>query len=322
MAHRYDITLEQQLTRKFVLSVAYVGTLGRNLLRFTTPNLGPASNLAPSAFDVFQEQFPIPLTSGRVLPPARPVAGVGAINQFETTATSHYNSLQIELRGRFRGSMQLGAAYTLSKATDDASDVFDLAGAPALPQNSLTLNGERGPANFDSRHRLSYDFVYDVPETGANRAVRALLRGLQLAGTGSVYTGQPFTVNSIFDVNLDGNLTDRLNTTNGIMNTGNREQPLRLTVDPITLLAPIGQDGAINRNTFRAGTILDLDLAMSKRIGLGAGRSLLGRADIFNLTNRTNFGIPGRFLEAPGFGLSNRTVTPARRIQLGIKYLF
>jgi hypothetical protein len=257
-----------------------------------------------------------------VLPPARPVAGVGAINQFETTANSLYDSLQIELRGRFRRSLELGAAYTLSKTTDDVSDVFDLAGAPALPQNSVTKKGERGPANFDSRHRLSYDFVYDVPAMGANRALRMLLRGLQVAGTGSVYTGQPFTVNSIFDVNLDGNLTDRLNATNGIAHTGDRSQPLRLTVDPITLLARVGQDGAITRNTFRAGSILDLDLAISKRLDLGGGRRLLCRADIFNLTNRTNFGIPGRFLEAPGFGLSNQTVTPARRIQLGIKYLF
>jgi hypothetical protein len=31
--------------------------------------------------------------------------------------------------------------------------VFEQEGTPALPQNSLTLAGERGPANFDARHR-------------------------------------------------------------------------------------------------------------------------------------------------------------------------
>src|SRR5262249_13677610 len=157
-------TVEQQLARNLVLSVAYVGTLGRHLLRFTTPNLGPASTLVPSAFQVFQEQFAIPEALGRVLPPSRPVAGVGAIDQFETTANSRYDSLQIEMRGRFRQNLQYQAAYTLSKATDDVSDVFDLAGAPALPQNSRTLAGERGPANFDSRHRFSYGLIYDVPK--------------------------------------------------------------------------------------------------------------------------------------------------------------
>jgi hypothetical protein len=222
MAHHYNITIEQQLAKNAVLSVAYVGTIGHHLLRFTTPNLGPASTLVPGAFTVFQELLPVPEALGRVLPPARPVSGVGAINRFETTATSRYDSLQLQVRGRFRQSLQYQAAYTLSKTRDDVSDVFDLAGAPALPQNSLTFSGERGPAGFDARHRFSYEFIYDVPQ-----AIRPVARSSfpartdsRLAGTGRFSTGQPFTVNSIFDVNLDGNLTDRLNTTNGLVVTG------------------------------------------------------------------------------------------------------
>ena len=59
--------------------------------------------------------------------------------------------------------MQFQLSYNLSKATDDVSDVFDLAGASALPQNSLTFAGERGPANFDARHRITYNFIYTFP---------------------------------------------------------------------------------------------------------------------------------------------------------------
>jgi len=43
---------------------------------------------------------------------------------------------------------------------------------------------------------------------------------------------------------------------------------------------------------------------------------------VFNFINRANFAIPVRFLEAPGFGRSVDTVTPGRRIQLALKYLF
>jgi hypothetical protein len=84
-------------------------------------------------------------------------------------------------------------------------------------------------------------------------------------------SGQPFTVNSIFDVNLDGNLTDRLNTTSGLVRTGNRQQPLLLTVAPATLLAPVGSNGAVTRNTFRAGGLVELDLAASKRVQISGG---------------------------------------------------
>jgi len=193
-----------------------------------------------------------------------------------------------------------------------------------LPQDSMTLAGERGPANFDARHRFGYYMVYDLPTRAKRGALqRFLLNGLQIASTGRFYTGQPFTVNSIFDVNLDGNLTDRLNTTQGIVVTGNGRQPLLVTTaNTQSLLAPVGQDGAIGRNTFRAGDIINVDLAMIKRLDFSKGRSLIFRTDVFNITNRANFGTPVRFLEAPGFGQATNTVTPGRRIQFSAKYSF
>jgi hypothetical protein len=322
-ATHYDLMIEQQLDRNLVVSAAYVGTQGRHLLRFTTPNLGPASTIVPSSLGVFQDQFANPAVRGRVRAPSRPVAGVGAINRFETTANSSYNSLQIQLRGRWRRSLQYQAAYTLSSANDDVSDVFDLAGAPALPQDSMTFSGERGPANFDSRHRLAYGLIYDFPKAGDNNLIlRALTNDVQVSSTGRLSAGQPFTVNSIFDVNLDGNLTDRLNTTNGLVNTGNRRQPLLLTVPSSALLAPVGSNGAVGRNTFRAGGLVELDLAASKRIQFTGGQALHFRIEIFNVINRANFGIPVRYLEAPGFGQATSTTTPGRRVQFSLKYSF
>jgi hypothetical protein len=321
MAHHFAFTYEQQLSRNLVMSTAYVGTRANHLLRFTTPNLGPGLTLVPLAFDVFQEIFTVPQFSGRAIIPNRPDKTIGAINIFETTASSRYDSLQIQLHGRLRDSMQYQMSYNLSRATDDVSDVFDLAGASALPQNSLTFSGERGPANFDARHRFTYNFIYSFAYY--EKGVRWLLRGLQIAGIGRFQTGQPFTVNSTIDVNLDGNLTDRLNTLNGIVVTGDRSQPLRLTTDnTFSLLAPFGQDGSVTRNTFRAGNLLELDLSLIKNFSMGATRRLIFRTDIFNFLNRANFGVPVRFLEAPAFGKATSTVTPGRRIQFSLKFSF
>ncbi len=145
----------------------------------------------------------------------------------------------------------------------------------------------------------------------------------QIAGTGKFNTGQPFTVNTIFDINQDGNLTDRLNSTRFITETGNGRQPLLLAnVDTTTLLAPFGQDGVVPRNSFRAGSLLDLDLSFVKRFVIREGQTLQFRTDIFNFINRANFGIPVRFLEAPSFGKAVDTVTPGRRIQFALKYIF
>lgn len=243
---------------------------------------------------------------------------------YESSARSRYDSLQVQVRGRFRRATQYQISYTLAKAVDDVSDIFDLAGAPALPQNSLTLAGERGPANFDVRHRLTYNFFTALLDfKQRSRPFRLFFGGWQLEGTGTLYSGQPFTVNSIFDVNLDGNLTDRLDNTNGLEITGDRRQPLRLTTaDPTTMLAPIGQDGRVPRNTFRAGNVIDVNLSISKHFNFPGGQTFLLRADIFNFINRANFGVPVRWLGAIDFGQATDTITPARRIQLEIKFSF
>ena len=321
MAHQFGVTFEQQLNSNILVSAAYTGTRANHLLRFATPNLGPGLTLVPTSFSVFQEIFRVPEFFGRALIPERPIERVGSINIFETAASSRYDSLQLQVHGRLRQTMQYQLSYTLSKATDDVSDVFDLAGASALPQNSFTFAGERGPANFDARHRVTYNFIYTFADNG--KGIRSLLSGLQIASIGRFQTGQPFTVNSTIDVNLDGNLTDRLNTLDGIVVTGDRSQPLRLTTgNTLSLLAPFGEDGQITRNTFRAGSVLELDLALIKSFSIGASRRLIFRTDVFNVINRANFGVPVRFLEAPGFGKATSAVTPGRRIQFSLKFSF
>jgi hypothetical protein len=343
-AHHYSFSIEQQLGLNTVASIAYVGTLGRNLLRFTTPNLGPNIVLDP-------RQFPPPPTSstdpvlfvpifvGFTLSPGfrpgrdpalnyRPAAvggatGVGAVNLFVTDAESRYDSLQLQLRGRLYQAAQYQVNYTFAKAIDDVSDVFDLAGAPALPQNSFTFAGERALANFDARHRVSYTFIYEFPNSATySRAYRALLGGLQLASTGQFQTGQPFTVNTIFDINLDGNLTDRLNTSAGITETGSRSQPLRVTGDRAAFLARPGEDGRVARNTFSAAYFLLANLAVIKDFPINEQQRVTFRAEFFNFSNFANYGIPVRYLEAPAFGQATETVTPGRRIQFALKYAF
>ncbi len=326
VAHHYSLTFEQQINAQTTLSLAYTGTVGHYLLRSTTPNLGPAITIAPTAFTVITQNsnppIPRPQFLGRVNLPGRPVAGVGAVNLFDSTARSRYNSFQLQLRGRLRPVVDYQLAYTLGRANDDVSDVFELAGAPALPQNSLTFAGEWGPANFDVRHRLSYSLSIKLPPL-QHKLARSLADGLQVISTGTWQTGQPFTVNSIFDINLDGNLTDRLDTTNGLLVTGDRRQPLKLkVVNPLGLLAPFGRDGRIGRNTFRAGNVLDLNLSVDKRLRIMGTQNLSLRVDVFNFINRANFGVPVRWLEAPGFGQATTTVTPARRLQFGLKYSF
>jgi hypothetical protein len=340
MAYHYSYTVEQPLPHNMVASFAYVGTLGRNLLRFNTPNAGPffnpfVNNIQPGV--VGPGGGRVPQLVGGVIFPIRPVrlsnninsfSDVGAANVFETVGRSRYDSAQAQLRGRLQNDrFQYQLAYTYSKSFDNVSDVFDLAGAPALPQDFATFAGEYARSNFDAPHRFSYNFLYNFGRAKSREGVsRALLNGLQISGTGQVQSGQPFTVNSILDVNTDGNLTDRLDNTNNLVVTGDRSQPLQLTTSDRfalrAMLANLGFSGRVPRNSFRAGNVVLLNLAVTKTFSVGEHHNFVFRAEAFNFINRTNFGIPVRVLEAQGFGRATDTVTPNRRIQFALKYSF
>ena len=244
---------------------------------------------------------------------------------FESSASSSYNSLQGEIRKRYSHYFQFGIAFTYSHAFDDVSDFLDTAGAFALPQNSQ-LRSERASSSYDARLRLASHFVIDIPRDLPFIKLSKDLGGWQIGGVIVNQTGQPFTVNSAFDINRDGNLTDRLNSTAGLTIGGGGDRRIKLSldpgVDPQSLLAKDGADGSVGRNTFRANGIGSVDLSVTKVLNLNERYKFLLRTEIYNLFNRTHFAIPERILESPAFGASTRTTIPARMIQLLLKFDF
>jgi hypothetical protein len=248
---------------------------------------------------------------------------------FEGTANSNYHSLQAQLRGRIGRSLQVVSSFTYSHAIDDASDFFDTFGSPALPQNSFRRD-ERGSASYDIRTRVVSHFVWDVSR---GRAGRWLARW-QLSGIHTLQSGQPFTVNTIYDWNGDGNLTDRLDNTVGLIdNPSGASRPVRLALAPgvstFQMLATtrdqtgslVFRDGRLGRNAFRGFSLHNLDLALSKHLPWRE-RNLEFRAEAFNVFNSPHFGLPERWLESPAFGAATTTVSPARTLQVALKFAF
>jgi len=341
-AFHFNLQVERELFGDYLVSLAYVGSRGLKLTRFRTPNGGLNSvtvPLDPLGVTLSREREKRVLPA-QALPPlfgrpnalTRPIPGLGAFTIFDSSASSTYHSLQASVTKRFSKGWQMTGAYTWSHAIDDVSDVFDLAGAFTLPQNDGNLRAERGDANFDVRHRFALSTLSDVPFLGrfnnASGAKRVLLGGWQLASISTFQTGQPFTVNTSFDINLDGNLTDRIDTTSGLNQIDSRQQRLSLTGLSTALLPKNAQghfelrDGAVGRNTFRASGVAKTDLTLIKNFRVKEGRDLVLRIEAFNLLNRTHFSIPVRILEAPSFGRSVSTSLNPRQVQFALKYVF
>ncbi|MEK6322317.1 MAG: carboxypeptidase-like regulatory domain-containing protein [Acidobacteriota bacterium] len=340
-AQQWHLTLERELLRHYAVSLGYVGTRGTKLTLLTTPNLGP--NVTPSIqfatnFANFPAGFalPPPLVLAECtrfqdnkkcsIQPNRPEPSLGAYQIFKNAASSNYHALQVEARSRYRHGYAFTVAYTWSHSIDDVSDVFPIAGAPTLPQNSFNLGLERASSNFDVRHRFATSLIWDLPfyRNAESGAAWRWFGGWQLASIFQSYTGQPFTLNLPNDANLDGNLTDRPSNTDGLLfSSGHGRQKVAIaTGRTVADFFVLGRNGSVGRNTVRGDSFVNWDVALNKRFAFTESQRLDFRAEFFNALNRANFGIPIRTLGSPGFGSSVETANPARIVQFVLKYSF
>ncbi len=319
IAQQWHLTVEREIAPQMVVSAGYVGTRGSNLTRISTPNLGPANTPLVQTGNVTYydpNRYTEPallLNTPKLLLPTRPTSAIGSYQIFENAASSNYHALQIEATQRSGRHFNYTLAYTWSHAIDAVSDIFPISGAPIVAQSQRNPQSERGNANFDLRHRFTSSLMWDIPK----------FNGWQLAAIAQAQTGQPFTITLPIDANLDGNLSDRPATLQGLQIVNGQRERIRLA-SGVTLndFLVQGKDGGIGRNTLRGAGFVNLDVALGKTIRFAEQRNLVIKAEVFNLFNRANFGLPVRTLDAPGFGSAVGTVNPARMLQLAVKFNF
>ncbi len=253
-------------------SLAYVGTQGIHLPRFTTPNGGFIS--APLLLSSVSQ----PLTVFD-LPPygRRPVPSLGAFTVMENSASSSYHSMQLSVLRRSAGGLDFRSSWTWSHAMDEVSDMFDARSFFALPEDIRQPNKDRASANFDVRHRVSGIVSWNG------------FRQWDLSLTAEYQTGQPYTINTVVDRNGDGNLTDR---------------------------------PGIGRNTTRAPGVRTVDAAIRRRFSRSSKLQIEAGAEIFNILNLRNLGVPVRILESPGFRSSFDTALDPRAVRVTTKFSF
>ena len=320
---QFNAGVQRALPGSWDVFVGYVGSRGRNLLR-----LGDA-NLAPETIVNGVKTY-----SGT----SRRNPNFGPIFQRATDARSFYDSLQVSIMKRYSRGLRGQVSYTLAKSTDDSSGLnsqdFDNNVQYILDWYDPTY--DRGRSAFQARQNLTFNWSWDVPARSSFSGLAAhLLKGWQLNNVTTLQSGQPFTVRLGF--NRSGNL----NTTGFSMNErpdlkpGFSDNPILGGPDRYWdinafALPAAGTRGNLGRNTLTGPGLVNVDLSLIKSFPLAAQRSLQARIEIFNLLNRANFAVPsGRIAftnaagdVAPNWGRITSTVTTARQVQLGVKYLF
>jgi len=358
---QWNLTVQRDLGRKWVLEVGYVGTKGTHLRE--TRDAIQSVNATPS------NPFVVTTTSGQSFTitnntfsnaiartPTPGLNGYSGYQIFANDAYSIYHSLQATVSRRWgRGYVQ--AAYTFSKNID-ATSTGNTANNTAFNDES-TINASRGISDFNRPQVLKISYVYELPFFDhASGFSHTALGGWSVSGVTSFQSSLPFSVldsnggNAFLGagtspVSADlapgaaigsgmssGSVTQRLS---GWLNpaaftTAPQLYPNTCKTNPDFCTTGFGNLG---RNIYRGPFQQNWDFSLIKHIKLGERQDLRFAADFFNLWNHPNFGTPlvtdyeqylawagGPQTSSDPFGrIVNTTGTP-RLIQFSLRWSF
>jgi hypothetical protein len=272
--HQYDFILEHQLMTNTVVSVAYIGSLGRHLPTFYDLNNARTGSTNYTVVDgpAAGTNFTLPLYT-RVVRFPNSTNGP-AMTRIQSTVKSDYNALVLKGERRFTDGLQFQASYTLasSRDTNQNSATFTQTNSP---YDILDGSYDRGPSNFDTRHRFVASAVwspnfYDGPRRSIGNYV---LNGWTVSPVFNYFSGRPFDA-QVGGTSLNGSF-------------GANFFPV------------------YGRNSERLPALTNIDLRLSKRFRMTETVALEILGEAFNLFNKTHiFGVNSTLYNRTGNNLT------------------
>ncbi len=263
--HEMTLTLERQLGWNTVLSVSYLGSLGRHLPTFLDTNIAPStSNIAYTVVDPTGKGPLKDPTYTTDLYTARINSAFGAMTDIQSVVDSNYNALAFQVTHRMSSHVQFNAGYTWSHALDFNQN-----------QNTGTVNTsgmdpynraiDYGNSNFNVPNRFTLNAVLDSPWQ-THGWTKWLANGWRLSPIIQVQSGLPYSMGT------SGTAPGAFSGGGGI-NGSNGD--FRIPI--------------VGRNTFRYPSTTIFDLSLSKTFVIRERYNLTFLAEGFNVLNTQNF---------------------------------
>jgi outer membrane receptor protein involved in Fe transport len=281
---QWTTSLEQALGKMQSLSFSYIGSVGQRLLQ-TALISSPNPNYA-------------------------------AAQLITNTAASDYNALQIQFERRLSHGLQALSSYTWSHSIDDGStgSVGFGAGSDAFI-SKLGASSNRGPSDFDVRHSVSAGVTYQMPAP-SHGLVGALVGGWSIQNLIQARSAPPVNVyysavqqinNSQTSVRPDRVPGEALYLHGTQYPGGKAFNPVAFAqapTDPVTQQP--ARQGNLERNGLRGFGAIQWDLSVHREIPIRTSLELQLRAEMFNVFNHPNFGLPNSAIDLPDFGMSTQ----------------
>ncbi len=294
--------MERQLVPNLALTVDYVGNIGRDQTGKIDINEGPlnaSGSVTRLGINVFDP-------TGTLIPAAARGVNFRRVLQYQTLDAfdSDYHALELGVVKRLANRWSGRASYTLARSRDvnvQTGNAFAIWGRRVNDDYGVTsgLNprADYGLTNLDNRHAFTAGGNWDA------------WRGLGLGATFVYYTGNPVNELAGDDVNNDLDTFDR---------------PVKGRHDAtLPILSEVDANGYAIHNTMPGySDFLALNLRVQYQVPMGAANRTLGVYwEVYNLTNRNNFGNPFNERTSSQFNELTSVGAP-RTMQLGLRYEF
>jgi hypothetical protein len=324
-AMNWNLNIQRQLTEHVFAAIGYVGshTVHQSFAA------GDHNQVAPPQVTTVKGVLVWPKEGGTLANPM-----VGPTYAVFYDGSTKYNGLQTQLKLVSPHGYQGQVAYTWSKCLDYGSS-GGLGDAYTNSISSLIYfnkAGRRGVCDFDIRHNLSVNSIYDLPSPKGHSVLNLIAGGWQIGGIVNASSGVPFTLGLPGDP-LGQASSDPFDFPNRVagcnpynpnfkksgqsyINSNCFSFPSVSVNSPIAPLCNTagqqdmnGQRLCLNifgnngRNTLVAPKLVNVDLALLKNIKvpqISEAFALQLRFEFFNILNHANFQAPVDNLQFDG----------------------
>jgi hypothetical protein len=269
---------------------------------------------------------------------------------WRSIGNSSYNGVQFSLRHR-AGGLEADVNYTFSKSMDigsNAERINNVEGGGFASQiiNAWMPNQLRSVSDFDTRHQINANLVYDLPfgkgghfRNESHGITNGFLGGWAVSGLFRWTSGFPVTIEPGTNWSTNFGLTSAAVQTRPTSPTGafivngdpNLFQNPSTAVQDFRFAYP-GESG--QRNTLRGPGYFGIDLGVGKTWNISESQTVKFSWETFNITNTTRFDVGSlqafgndgggnnSFTNDASFGKFTSTLTKPRVMQFALRYSF
>jgi len=271
---QWNVSLEHGFGSNDVISLGYVGSSGRGLIR-------------------------------------REAGGAGTDGQDYVALTtnhgaSNYNALEVQYRRHVARGLDAVASYAWAHSLDDdSSDAFLLWSA-----YGAGVGSDHASSDFDLRHSLTAAIGYELPPPASPRFAARLLAAWAFDGIVHARTGFPITLQQ--EEEIDAISVVNAYRPNWVYGQplwiSDANAPGGKMLNPAAFSIPGGAynttQGNLGRNVPGGFGMEQVDLSLKREFHLGERRGIQFRLEVYNVLNQANFADPIKFLDSALFGQS------------------